>query len=652
MKYTICTILLAISFFSDAQDFYYASYDWTAVPDKYELTNEELKLDEVYLKRKDCIQLFISEERALEYRLSHKIIRLNTDKGIEHHNKWYLNHFGAVDVRFQKARVIKPNGDIVVQNASDIKEALNEDGEVEYKYFAFEGIEKGSTVEILELASFPARLTGASIRLQGASLYKNVDFEVISPDYLSYAFYAANDAPQLIEDTIAREGYRRLYVHLDEVKQLKEEDWAAYGANLKKIYYKLDKNLNTRKGNFYSYSDVTHNVHESLFSSMSKKESAALKKFLKSLDLNAIQDEEDKIRTIENEFKHGFYIVDQSIEKGNDIESILKNHIMSTSGFFRIFLNTLRELSIPYEIVLTCNRYEDKFSTKYEAYNFLNNYLLYFPNTGKYVSEELMSRYGFPPDELTFQKGLFIREIKVQDILTGVSEIKSIAYVPATESIDKLSVKLAFSDDKTENKITVERVTTGYKALPYQVPLDYMMEDQKKEVREEYLTYIDEGALLDEMTFKNDATTSFGKNPLIGKASFTSKNFIEKGGDKLLLKAGLLIGPQSELYNRESRLLPVESPHARIYDRVIEIEIPDGYSVKNLQDVAVNVVPFGATGSIGFVSSYIVDGNVLKINVKEWYNEIYFEATDYVSYETVINAAADFNKLILILQPK
>lgn len=650
MKYIVLNITLLFSFIAGAQDFYYTGYDWLSTPEKYELTEEEQKMDEIFLKRKDCVQMVVKGDDALEFRLAHKIIRLNTDLGIERFNKWYLTNYGAIEMRFQKARVIKPNGEIVVQNASDIKESKGEDGEVEYRYFAFEGIEKGSTIELLELGLFPARLSGGEIKLQGSSHFKSVEFEIITPDFLAYATYPVNGAPNLVMDSSAHDGYRRLYVTAKDMKQLKEEEWAAYGANLKKVYYKFDKNLNSKKGNFYSYSDVTHNIHQSLFAPMNKKEAARLKKFMKSLNLTALT-EEDKIRAIENELKHGYYIVEQFIENGTTIDFILQNKIMSSAGYYRILMNCFNELNIPFEMVLTCDRFEDKFLTKYEAYNFLSEYLMYIPSHNKYISEALMSRYGFPPDELTFQKGLFIRELKVQNIATGVGEIKDISHTKGSESVDKLNIKLSLVGD-SEVKIDAERITTGYKAIYYQVPLDYMIEDQKKEVKEEYITYIDNGATVENMTFENDKTTSFGKAPLIGRGTFTSKNFIEKGGDKLLLKAGMLIGPQSELYNREARVLPVETPHTREYDRDVEIEIPSGYEIKNLEDLVINVVPFGEKGNIGFVSSYTIEGNTLKIKVKEWYNALYFEASDYKSYENVINAAADFNKIILVLQPK
>ncbi|OJX37550.1 MAG: hypothetical protein BGO87_00890 [Flavobacteriia bacterium 40-80] len=642
--------MLLQSLIASAQDFYYKGYDWEKTPEKSELTEEEKKLDEVFLKRRDCIQLFLMNNNAVEYRLAHKIIQLNTDKGIERFNKYYLNSAGEIRMEYQKARVIKPNGDIIVQNSSDIKEAKDENGDVEYRYFAFEGIEKGSIIEILELGLYPARFTGSSVKLQGSSYYKNLDFEIITPSHLVYASYPVNGAPDFVVDTTAKEDFRRVYIHMENVKPLKKDEWAAYDANLQKVYFKLDKNLATRKANFYTYGDVTHSIHKALFDPLTKKETAKLKKFIKSLDLQNAKDNEDKIRKVENEIKKGYLIAEQRVENGTNLDFILSNKIMTTQGFFKLFINVLKELNQPYELVLTCDRYEDKFLTKYEAYNFLNDYLIYLPDFNKYISEELMNRYGFPPEEFTYQKGLFIREIRIQDIPTGVGEVKDIAIVPAEFSVDKMNVKCSLTENKEEVAIDMERIATGYKALPYQVVMDYLIEDQKKEIREQFLKYIDDAAIVEEMNFENDNTASFGVEPFIGKGHFKSKKMLEKAGDKLLLKAGLLIGPQSELYDRDERVLPVETPHARVYERTIEITIPENYEMKNTSELDISVLPFGQDGSIGFVSSYVLEGAVLKVTVKEWYDSVYFEAKDYKSYESVINAAANFNKITLILQ--
>ena len=53
---------------------------------------------------------------------------------------------------------------------------------------------------------------------------------------------------------------------------------------------------------------------------------------------------------------------------------------------------------------------------------------------------------------------------------------------------------------------------------------------------------------------------------------------------------------------------------------------------------------------MGFVSTYDVKDNTLIVTVKEWYGTIIIPVSEYKSYENVVNAAADFNKLVVVLQ--
>ena len=112
----------------------------------------------------------------------------------------------------------------------------------------------------------------------------------------------------------------------------------------------------------------------------------------------------------------------------------------------------------------------------------------------------------------------------------------------------------------------------------------------------------------------------------------------------------MLIGPQANLYNSNERKLPVEIEHLKEYNRVITFEIPTGYSVKNLNDLNLSVQPEFNNKTMGFVSTYDVKDNTLIVTVKEWYGTIIIPVSEYKSYENVVNAAADFNKLVVVLQ--
>ena len=55
---------------------------------------------------------------------------------------------------------------------------------------------------------------------------------------------------------------------------------------------------------------------------------------------------------------------------------------------------------------------------------------------------------------------------------------------------------------------------------------------------------------------------------------------------------------------------------------------------------------------MGFTSSYELKGNILKIVIDEEYKRYSYALTQYPSFKKIINAAADFNKVALVLDKK
>ncbi|WP_374958832.1 hypothetical protein [Gilvibacter sp.] len=52
-----------------------------------------------------------------------------------------------------------------------------------------------------------------------------------------------------------------------------------------------------------------------------------------------------------------------------------------------------------------------------------------------------------------------------------------------------------------------------------------------------------------------------------------------------------------------------------------------------------------------FRSSYELDGNILRIKADEYYRVNIMKKELFEEFRTVINSAADFNKVVLILEP-
>ncbi|MBA4055195.1 MAG: hypothetical protein C0490_10820, partial [Marivirga sp.] len=97
----------------------------------------------------------------------------------------------------------------------------------------------------------------------------------------------------------------------------------------------------------------------------------------------------------------------------------------------------------------------------------------------------------------------------------------------------------------------------------------------------------------------------------------------------------------------------VENEFNRRYDRIIRIFIPAGYQIKNLDDLKINIA-YKDRDLIPFIfkSDYSVKDGVLEISIEEFYKEIYAPLSRYEDFRKVVNAAADFNKITLVLEKK
>jgi hypothetical protein len=646
-------LLYLLPLFVQAQDAestpYYKAYDWTKEPRTFEITEEEKKKDELIVFEKKSVEFINVGDELKKYVLLHRITRLNTDLAIENNNTYYLSSSEDQQINKLKARVIKPNGEMIQVSQSDIKEAKDEDGNVEYKYFAFEGLEIGSYIEYLQYGEEYPELTGSRMFIQSEIEKKIVEADIIYPSYLEFQIYPMNGLSNFaLDDSDSLK--TRMFLAIKDLPGLEDEDWSAYSANLQKCYYKLSKNLARGKGNFYTYTEVAKQLHENMFAPLTKKEKKLVNSFIEKNTKGASTPLE-KVRALENAMKQNIPTVEMTFENDDNIEFILTKKITNEDGICKLMLNCLREMGLACELVVTTDRTEEPFLEEFQGYNFLQEYLIYVKDLEAYFSASMYSRIGYPPYEFTYNKGIFISEVVVNGFAASVAKVKFIKGTDYSASIDQIDTEVKFNDDNNGCRVELTRATSGYKALYYQAIIDLLDEEQKKEMKEEYMKYLDdETSTLENMVFENDHTADFGVKPFIGKATVISPAFIERAGNNILLKVGMLIGPQAEMYNEAERKLPVDAQYTRGYNRTIVINIPEGFQAKNLQDLKVNYRP--ESGTIGFTSSYEVKGNQIIVTVKEWYNSYFFSVEDYPLYEKTMNAAADFNKIVLVLQEK
>ncbi len=654
IKYSItCIALLLMTFLGFAQDTpFYETYSWGENP-QYKINySEEEKL--ATLKHKVVTEfVFEAQDQLVEYYLEHKMLWLNSDESIESYNKVYIPYGASSEIILNKARVINQDGTVLELDESKILEAMNEETGRKYKYFAFEGIEKGSVIDYYYVTKEDPDYKGSRITLQKSHPQEKVSFDLFAPTNLIFDFKSYNGLPAVMEDTLMKD---KLHWYLPElkIKGLEKEETAAYNASKKFLIYKLDKNLASNRVDISSYSSTVKTLYGFYYPEYEKKTQKLIDGYL-TKHLKKHEDEQQTIRNLENYLKTNVFNSNTSGKELSDLNSVLANNVANETGLLKLYIALLRTLNIKHELVITSNRQDLKFDANFEARNFLTEFMFYFPKYKTYLSpHELDSRYGFPPAYFTDNYGLFIKEVAIGEFKSGIGKVKYIDAIDAEASSDKMILNVSFdTDDLTKCNVSMEKSMTGYYAMYIQPFMFAIKKEDRKELVEGIVQGINESAVMDEFQLLNDDADLFGVKPFQINVDFNSSAFIEKAGRKYLFKVGELIGPQMQIYNEKERILPVESEFNRSYYRTIYVDIPEGFNVANLDDINIkNAYSENGLEYFSFHSYYEIKGNKLKITADEFYRKNIVRPELYEQYRKVINSAADFNKITLVLQPK
>ncbi len=651
--YSLSIVLLVMQFVSAQKAPFYESYTWDSAP-KYEVADEEQSENMMALKDQTITEFYFAEKGNLtEFYLEHKVLWLNSDDKIEEYNKIYLPYSSASELVVNKARVINKDGSVIELDESKILTAEDEETKRKYKFFAFEGIEKGSFIEYYYVVRRYPNYKGKRLLLQDEYKKKNVSFDLYSPGNLVFKFKSYNNLPEVAYDTLSD---KKLHwqLKLDELESLEDEEISAYNAYRQQLVYKLDRNLANNTNDIASYGNVAQNLYEYYYQENSKKTQKALDKFLKETKAAEQKDEAAKVRKLEFFIKNNVFLSKASGDNLSNIDNVIAERVANETGLIKLYIGLLRTMNIQHEMVFTTDRREVRFDQEFEANNFLNDFLLYFPKSKAFMSpSEPGSRFGFPPPQFTDNYGLFIKEITVGDFKSAVAKIKYIDPVGAEDTFDTMVVDVAFEEDNlTKSIIKFDRSFNGYYAMYMQPFMNLINDEDKEEMIEGMAKSIHEEIEITDKKIVDDNPELFGVKPLQFIIDFTSEAFVEKAGRKYLFKVGELIGQQMQLYQEKERKLPVEGEFNRSYFRTINVQIPEGYRIANLDDLNIdNVYSKDGKELLSFKSFYELQNGILKITADEHYRINLIETALYEEYRKVINSAADFNKITLVLEP-
>ncbi|MDF7813177.1 DUF3857 domain-containing protein [Hymenobacter sp. YC55] len=626
----------------------YATYDWDAKRTKrLSITEEEAKHPAMVLREFTAHEyMYSTQDKALKlYSTEHRIMRVNTSDGIERFNKIYIPEDGG-QLLSLKARTISPRGEVVEVNQGNIKELKDEDGRRGFKIFAVEGVEKGSEIEYVFFREQAPKFFGRDY-LQSDLPARDVTFELISPEALTFDARVYN-GPASPRDTLLA-GKHHLNMKLAHVPAVREEAFATVDAERMRVEYKLAYTAQRGRTRLFTWADASMYLYESTYT-LAKDEAKAADKILKTAKVPT-GDLETRVRALEQYLKTNFN-VKESAE--SNLTRIAATHNASEMGMTRLFAALLRRLNIEHELVVTSDRSSVVFDESFDSWNYLDNYILYFPETKQLLAPARPDfRYGMVPPGWTANKGLFVRTVKLGSTESAVGTVRDIPTLSAEQSPYDLDIKVKFSPELDKAIVDMHQILGGYHAQDIQPYYSLIPEEKRAEILQSLIKSSVPDATFQSVKATNgEAGLSPLNKPFLVDANVESAALLNKAGQRYLFKIGDLLGPQSELYQPETRQYDVENDYNRRYNRVITLELPAGYHVRNLQDLNADVKagPDAKDPLYYFNSKYDVQGQTVKVTITEAYRQIRWPKKDFEVFRDVVNAAANFNKVVLVLE--
>jgi hypothetical protein len=647
IKYKLpCLIVLAlIPFVIYGQS--YTPYQWQKKQSPHKLTEKDGQYD-LYFIEKNVVYDYVYDKKSgnlICYQTNHNTLKVNNDQALNESNKVYIPMYNTLELVDFKGRVLTKNGKIKTFDETNMKELESEDRG--YKILAIEGAEVGSEIEYF----FTRKVNPSNF----ITLYLQDDVPILdynlflsSPENLEYDFKVYNSDQQVTQENRV-EGFNNYELSIKEIVPLFEEEFAAYKNSLIRLEAKLAYNSVKGDHRLFTWGDAGRRIYE-LVGTSNTSEEKAFNKFFAKLELP--EDPTEAFKSFEDLIKRSYYYAEEAGDDGKLLDQVIGNKYANSQGFTKLYVAALNTLNLPYSIVLTSNRYEKEFDPLFDTWNYLDEYLIYLPTEDKYMSpKNIAFRLGTISDEYIDTYGIHVTPKMVQDFMHPVASLKKIGADSYEKNFDNMNIKVVFDEALESNSVDLVRAYSGYSASYYKTAMLFVDKEQKKEIIDEVFTYLALDADITESSVQDTIFTYQNwHEPFVVEGRFKTSSYIENAGNVVLFKVGELIGPQSELYQEKKRELDVVNSFNRGYLRKIQVELPKNHQVENLESLKIHKeVKDGEQLIYLFESDYTLTENILEIKIDEYYDRISYPKENFEEFRKVINAAADFNKVVLVI---
>jgi hypothetical protein len=603
----------------------------------------------VILEEKQTQMQHTSEGFELYYTV-HLIVRINDEKGAESFNTFNVPVAPAAKLGSIRARTIFPdNRRPIVVGRDKVKKLKNEAGYYEY-LLALEGVEPGVEIELIYTQINGGTAASTEVFQMGVPVME-ARFRLIAPDNMIYDLKGFNGFPKPKDSLM---GDQRLYRATSYNLPAADEEPVSYlRPYLQRVDYKLS--YVTRAGSDtmrrMSWKEMAQQL-SARYGHFSRRERDAAVTILERQGIHRSDPDSVKIRQIESYLKKQVALsAEVSDEPEPSFSAMIQNRAAGEKGLVHLFAACLNAAGVSYETGMADSRSDFRIDDSLEIWSHADVYLFYFPALGSYLSpldEDL--RFPFVSPEQCGARGIFTKngvgtETEVR------ADIRTITCPPLSASGMDIRSEVSFEKDL----LPVVRSTQsfqGYAAQPFLGDMEALDHAKQQELVLALGDLSDKPEDLREFSFANTGYGNFASGKALEISSVTqAPALLEKAGPQYLFKAGALIGKQMQLYSESKRKLPVDLDYLHELHRRLTINLPAGYKANGLEAIRKNVVsgPAG-TPDAWFRSDYKLEGSVLTITISEHYGALHYPVSGYESYRKVVNAAADFNKVVIVLK--
>jgi hypothetical protein len=645
--------------------------NWASKPQLHTLPKEYVGEPAVILTESENVAYKLEGRGTSIYRTLHRLIKINDERGVEAFSTCTIPFYSGAYIEDLKARTITSSGKVVDVPMYMFKEGIGNDGAPVIK-FALEGVTRNAEVEIFVKLITPYNAFGGQ-ELQYSVPVMNFNFELSYPRNFLIEHKGYNGCPDM-QDTLIH-GRRHMSMNLKNIPGFKPEPYSFFRPHAMRMEWRISywNDDNGNEGRLFTWDEYAKQLYHDVFMIPDGKtpfryfltpngrdlyrndaERKAVNNFLSGIGVTGSELELEKILKIERGIKSKIGLHTVVNDRSGRLDTIISRHSATPYGYLKLFAACFAQTDVKCEIGITTNRREHSFSADFENWNYLSDYVFYFPNQKQYLSPmSRMLRYPMVPDEVLGNKAVFCKMSTPSEARPRVADIRTIPEGNANDNAVVLNCLISFRDLKPE--MTLNYAYNGAAAVPARsVFAQETANEERRRLLEEMLPGVFKPSDLQRFSITNiSADSYFTKAPLLINAKIKPSRMMEHAGGKYLFQIGELLGSVTEMYENTERKLPIDIDYPYVKKMTFQVNIPAGYHVRNLSSFRTEYKYFNSddprTPVAAFTSDYKLKGNKLVITADVLMSYNHFRVREYDPIRKVINSVADFSRQTLVL---